>query len=159
MHHLISTFSNFWQKICLSIPLCLVCLREEDVLIIFCLILIVIVDTILGIMVAIKHKIFSSHKLKGLVYKTITYALYMATFWILHCVDPFLLGWTFKYFGMVLIITEVSSNLEKLSLLDVKIPLKALSKLNKHFKEYQDSPKDKKEEAAEVIFDKKKNNK
>jgi len=126
----------FWVKLCLTIPVGLFMLKEQHYLIIYALLFILILDTILGIWVSIKYKVFTSHRLSRITAKLFRYAIGLGSIWGLVVVSPSLFGWAFNSFGIFFILTEVFSNFEKLSLLGLIVPTKLLSKLNKNFLEY-----------------------
>jgi len=102
------------------------------------IIFIVIIDTILGIWVAVKNRTFRSSKLRGFAYKVGQYGLAMASVWIISAVEPQLFGWVFRYVGLFIIVTEILSNFEKLSLLGFEIPTAFIAKLNDNYKKLSD---------------------
>jgi len=136
MHLNLSFTKYFWEKILLTIPFSMFALTQEHYLIIWGLVLIMVVDTILGLWVSVKHGVFASYKLGRIASKVSKYFLAMASVWILSSVEPTLLGWTFQGLGVFLILTEVFSNFEKLAILGLKLPTQFLAKLNKDFHKY-----------------------
>jgi len=133
LERLLGIFRYFWIKIILTIPAGIFIIEKEHFTIIYEIIIMTFIDSILGIMVSLKYKVFASHKLRKIAEKTIIYLLALASFWVLDCVSPNIFGWTFYFFGVFLIMTELFSNIEKLSLLGLEIPSKLLSKINKNF--------------------------
>ena len=145
----------FWEKILLTIPFGMFALTQQHYLVIWGLVLIMLLDTILGIWVSIKHGVFASYKLGRIASKISKYFLAMASVWVLSSVEPRLLGWTFQGLGIFLILTEVFSNFEKLAILGLKIPTKFLAKLNKDFHKYYYSEGDESKQALKRILNKK----
>jgi len=144
----------FWAKLLLTIPISMFVLREEHYLVIWGIVFIMILDTILGIWVSIKHKVFASYKLGRIASKISKYFLAMASVWILSSVEPILLGWTFRGLGVFLILTEVFSNFEKLAILGIEIPTKLLARLNQDFREYYFGDKKSSGKALDRILNK-----
>jgi phage-related holin len=154
MEWLFNMLNYLWLKIIMAIPLCFI-LREENIEVVCGIIFIVIIDTILGIMVGFKYNKLNSHKLARSIRKVGNYGLAMASVWVLSSVND-QLAWTFNYMGIFIILTEIFSNFEKLSLLGMHTPTKLLSKLNSDFKKlYLSEDKD---QEAEKIIDKHENN-
>ncbi len=144
----------FWAKLLLTIPISMFVLTQQHYLVIWGIIFIMILDTILGIWVSIKHKVFASYKLGRIASKISKYFMAMASVWILSSVEPILLGWTFKGLGVFLILTEVFSNFEKLAILGLKIPTRFLARLNKDFKDYYFGDKKSSDKALNRILNK-----
>jgi len=134
----------FWCKVILMIPACFLAFTQSQREIMWAVILIVILDTFLGIWVSIKYKIFSSHHLSRAISKIGTYGLAMLSTWILVAIAPEFTG-AMRYTGIFIIITEIFSNFEKLSLLGMKTPTAILARLNKQFMAlmYADKKEDK----------------
>ena len=145
----------FWIKFCLTVPIGVFVLNTEHFVIIYGLLMMVIIDSILGTWVALKHQVFVSHKLRKIASKISTYSLALASMWIVCSVSPLTFGWMFTFFGVFLIMTEFISNLEKLSLLGLEIPSKLLSKINKNFNDYYYGNSSKKKESLKNILNKK----
>jgi len=145
----------FWEKILLTIPFGMFALTQQNYLVIWGLILIMIIDTILGLWVSIKHGVFASYKLGRIAAKVSKYFLAMSSVWVLSSVEPNLLGWTFQGLGVFLILTEVFSNFEKLAILGLKLPTRFLAKLNKDFHKYYYADKNESEAALKRILNKK----
>lgn len=144
----------FWQKIFITIPISLFALSQEHYLIIWGLVFIVTIDTVLGLWVSIKYKVFASYKLGRIAAKISKYFFAMTSVWILTCVSPIILGWTFHGLGIFLILTEVFSNFEKLAILGFDIPTKFLAKLNKDFHKYYFGNQAESEKAIKRILNK-----
>ena len=149
-----SILKYFWAKILLTIPMGYFVFRQDHFLVIYALLLILILDTILGIWVSAKYKIFTSHRLARVTSKMARYAIGLASVWILACMSPSLFGWSFQFFGTFFVLTEVFSNFEKLSLLGLHIPTKVLAKLNSHFHSFYFGGEDAKREAVSKILSK-----
>jgi phage-related holin len=149
-----SLLTYFWEKLITSIPMCFVGFFYSNLEILHGIVYIVIFDTILGVMVGIKYKRFSSRRLSRLATKTATYFFAMASVWVLGSIEPGVFGWSFKWMGIFIILTEIFSNFEKLALLGFKTPTVFLARLNKNFKEYYESDNHYKEELGGKIVDK-----
>lgn len=147
-----SFLKYFWEKVSIVIPACFLTFSMSQVVVIHGIIYIVILDTILGIWVSLKYKIFSSHHLSRIFTKIGTYGIAMGSVWILSAVEPIIFGWVFRYTGLFIILTELFSNFEKLALLGLSIPAKLLAKLNKQFSEFLDLKNGEKQELAEDIL-------
>lgn len=122
----------FWYKVIATIPMCFLTFTQSSIDITWGIIYIIILDTILGMWVALKHKIFSSHHLSRVFNKIGTYGIALISIWVLASVEP-MFAWTYRTMGLFIIITELFSNFEKLSLLGFKKPTKILSRVNKQF--------------------------
>jgi toxin secretion/phage lysis holin len=142
---------NFWIKIVSSIPICYLTLSQSDIELLSGLLYILILDTILGVWVGWKYRRLNSRKLSRTATKIGRYGIALMTAWILSVVEPTLFGWFFRYTGIFILLTEVFSNFEKLSLLGFKLPTSLLARLNKDFKEFKSS--NNKEEVAEKIIE------
>jgi hypothetical protein len=143
-----SFFKYLWVKLLITIPACFLAFTQSQVDIMFGVIYIVILDTILGMWVALKYRIFSSHQLSRVFNKIGTYGIAMGSVWIIAAVEPVLFGWVFRAVGLFIIVTELFSNFEKLALLGFKIPGRILSKLNRQFYEFIGLTENDKEEIA-----------
>jgi toxin secretion/phage lysis holin len=135
MHDLIGGLTQYlWQKALIALGMAAGCfiLTDDHVKIITLIICIWIIDTALGVMVAIDNRTFSSYRLLKAINKLIRYAVAVATAYIVS-----LLGvatdFFFYYVGSFIIISEAISNFEKLALLGFALPQKVLSKLNIDF--------------------------
>lgn len=112
----------------------------------------IVVDTALGIWVALKYKRFSSWRLSRISNKISRYALAMFTAYFLGLANPALLGWVFSYLGTFFVLTEAISNFEKLSLLGLTLPTKLLSKINEQYKRLAEAENGvRKDVALEII--------
>jgi hypothetical protein len=114
----------------------------------FGIIFIVILDTILGMWVALKYRIFSSHHLSRVFNKIGTYGIAIGSVWIIAAVEPTYFGWVYRAVGLFIIITEIFSNFEKLALLGFRRPGMILAKLNRQFYNFIGLEDDAKEELA-----------
>jgi hypothetical protein len=123
----------FWEKIILTIPMCFFAFSQSQIDVMYGIVIIVILDTILGMWVAIKYKIFSSHFLSRVFNKIGTYGIAMASVWVLAALEPEFFGWVFRWVGIFIIFTELFSNFEKLALLGFRIPGRILGRLNSQF--------------------------
>ena len=149
-----SVLDYFWAKLLLTIPVGYFVFGEKHFLIVYSLLIILILDTILGIWVSTKYKVFTSHRLGRIATKVSRYTIGLLSAWVLVCVSPTMFGWAFNFFGVFFILTEVFSNFEKLSLLGMKIPTKLLAKLNKNFHEFYFGDIEEKKEAVSKILSK-----
>lgn len=140
-----------WEKLALSIPACLIAFTQDQIDILWVMLYIIVLDTILGIWVAIKYKIFTSHHLSRVFEKIARYGFAMATAWALVAAHTFAFGWLFDWMGVFIILTEAFSNFEKLALLGFSVPGKILARLNRQFVAFIDS--DIKEEKGEIAID------
>ncbi|MHA1880048.1 MAG: phage holin family protein [Candidatus Heimdallarchaeota archaeon] len=94
-----------------------------------------IIDTFLGLSVAVKYKKVSSSRMIKAVKKFILYIVALATAYLIGCLDIPVVGYTYLYVGSFLATTEAISNFEKLSLLGLKLPKQLLSRLNDNFQD------------------------
>lgn len=94
-----------------------------------------IIDTILGMTLAIHKKHFCSYRLVKAVYKFILYMLALATAYLISSLELPLLSYFYFYVGSFIAITEALSNFEKLALLGFQLPKQLLEKLNIDFKD------------------------
>lgn len=104
-----------------------------------------IIDTILGVTVAIKYKKVSSYKMIKAIYKFLLYIFALSTAYLISCLKFPIIDNFYYYVGSFIAVTEALSNFEKLALLGFVLPKKLLSDLNIDFKE----------ENIEKILDKK----
>jgi len=149
-----SMFQYFWAKLPVALPLSYFTISAEQTLIVTGLAFMVFIDTILGLWVSYKFRIFTSHRLGRIADKISKYFLALASIWILVCVNELLFSWAFQFVGIFLILTELFSNFEKLSLLGLEVPTKFLAKLNKNFHEYYFGDSESREGAIKRILDK-----
>ena len=154
MDNIFSILRYFWIKVLLTVPLGVFILEKEHFIIIYALLLMVSIDSILGIWVSFKFKIFNSHRLRRIANKIAIYSLALASIWIISSVAPNLFGWSFKAIGIFLLLTEMFSNFEKLSLLGLRLPTKILSKLNKNFYDFYFGSDNEREDAVNYILSK-----
>ena len=142
----------FWEKIILTIPACFLSFTQSQTDIMFGIVFIITLDTILGMWVAIKYKLFSSHHLSRVFSKIGTYGIAMMSVWALSAVEPVYFGWVFRYMGVFIIVTEIFSNFEKLALLGFRYPGMILAKLNKQFMQFINIENGQREQMAEDIL-------
>lgn len=133
-------------KLLATAPIAFV-ITEPQETIIWGIVYIVAIDTVLGIWVAIKYRVFHSSNLKRLISKAALYGFAMLNVWILASVDSTFCI-VYKYMGIFIIVTEIISNFEKLALLGFHTPTKLISLLNKKFNGILEEPK-----KAEAIVD------
>ena len=114
---------------------------------------IVALDTILGIWTALKYKKFNSSRMAKFANKVGIYGLAMCSIWVLAAMEPVLFGWSFRYVGIFIILTEIFSNFEKLALLGFKVPTKLLAKINDKFKDLYETENGMKKEIINKIID------
>jgi len=154
MKTLVDLLQYFWAKFILTLPIGIFVLNESHYIIIYGLLMMIFIDSILGIWVALRHKVFASHKLRKIAQKISVYFLALASVWILQCSSPVTFGWTFNFFGVFLLMTELFSNFEKLALLGMRIPTEFLSRINNNFYEYYFYKGETKKKALKRILDK-----
>jgi len=144
----------FWVKLLLSIPIGYFVFRKEQSLVVFALLLILLMDTALGVWVSYKYRTFSSYRLSRITTKIARYGIGLVSIWILGCVSPTLFGWSFQFFGTFFVLTEVFSIFEKLALLGLRLPNQLLAKLNKDFYNFYFGDVTTSKEAASKILSK-----
>ena len=94
-----------------------------------------IIDTILGMTLALKNKHFCSYRLVKAIYKFIIYMMALSTAYLVSCLDLPFLSYFYLYVGAFIAITEALSNFEKLALLGLELPRQLLAKLNIDFRD------------------------
>jgi len=94
-----------------------------------------IIDTILGVIVAIKKKRLCSYKLVKAIHKFIIYMFALSTAYLVSSLELPLLHYFYYYVGSFIAITEAVSNFEKLALLGFQLPKQLLARLNIDFKD------------------------
>jgi hypothetical protein len=129
----------FWEKVILVIPACFLTFTQSQEDIIFGIFLIVLIDTILGVWVALKYRVLSSHHLSRVFNKIGVYGLAMASVWVITALEPKFFDIVFRYTGLFIILTELFSNMEKLALLGFQYPVSLLARVNKQFMEFLNS--------------------
>lgn len=153
MEYLESFIRYWWVKLVALIPLCFIQFINDTDEILHGVAYIIILDTMLGVWVGIKFQRFSSHRLSRLAGKVARYAIALASVGVLSAIEPSLFGWAFKWMGLFIILTEIMSNFEKLSLLGMKLPTRFLARLNKDFEKLYSADNINKKEMAERIID------
>lgn len=93
-----------------------------------------IIDTILGVTVALKRKRFCSYRLTKALYKFLTYMIALATAYLVSVLELPFLEYFYLYVGAFITVTEAVSNFEKLALLGFELPKQLLARLNLDFK-------------------------
>jgi toxin secretion/phage lysis holin len=127
---------------------------NEEQLGIFLLVFVILIDTALGICVAIKYKIPSSHRMGRMAKKVSMYAASLLTVFALANTYRDMFGWTMRAFSIFLVLTETFSIFEKLSLLGMNLPTKMLSKINRNFHDLYFGDDEKKNDALSSILSK-----
>lgn len=112
-----------------AIPCGLFVFTDSHKRIICILVGILIIDTILGTMVAIKNKKFTSYGMKRFSDKLTVYGLTIGTAYFVSILHIYLLGF-FYAVGSYIILTEALSNFENSAKLGYALPAKILSMLN-----------------------------
>jgi len=148
-----SLLKYFWEKIFLTVPVTFYVLTQDQYSVLWGLTAVITIDTFLGILVAVRHKVFASYKLRRISNKIVNYACLLFLIHILGCVEPTFV-FAFRYMGIFLILTEIFSSLEKLSILGVELPTKILAMLNDDFKDYYFGDNDQSSEALKRILNK-----
>jgi len=140
--------SNMSKFFVLIIPAGLFTYTLQEYQTIQMLFIVLFVDIFLGIALAIKFKRFSSHRMGACIPRMIGY---MVTIILLTVIVRMLseTSFLFYYTLSVFIFREISSHIENLSLLGIKIPEKIMSFVNDRYKN--------KEEARELWNEKNKN--
>jgi len=152
-------FRYIGGKMALTIPATFWVVSEDHRMIICGLVLIVLIDTVLGLWVSVKHGVFASYKMSRVASKVSRYCLAMLSVWVLERVEPGLFGWAFRAMGVFLILTEVFSNFEKLAILGLEVPTKLLARLNGDFREFYFGEDEEKRHALKRILNKEQGNK
>ena len=76
-----TTLKYFWEKLLLTIPVGMFALTQQHYLIIWGLALVVIIDTILGLWVSIKYKVFAERDLIQIyIHRLSTVSAYVSDF-------------------------------------------------------------------------------
>lgn len=132
METILNIIRYFKYKIMVAIPCGLFVFTDDHKKIVILLVGVLIIDTILGTMVAIKHKKFVSYKMMKFSNKIIIYTLTLGTAYFVSLLHIYLSGF-FYCVGSYIILTEALSNFEKIALLGFELPTKILSKLNLDF--------------------------
>ncbi len=153
MNWILAKIKYTWLKVCISFPLGVFVLTDQHFAVIYALFMMIMIDTVLGVWVAIKYKKFSSYRLGRIANKMARYSLALASVWIVTCLNPSLFGWMFASFGTFFVLTELFSNFEKLALLGLKIPTQLLAKVNRDFQRIREN-NGKKEKSIKRILNK-----
>ena len=93
-----------------------------------------IIDTLLGISVAVKYKVFTSTKMRKAIHKFLIYTYAMLTAFFISQINIPMVDYFFYYTGAYIAINEGVSNFEKLALLGFVLPKQLMNKLNIDFK-------------------------
>lgn len=96
-----------------------------------------IIDTILGISVAIKYKKISSGRMSRALQKFLLYMSALATAYLVSCLDVPVVGYFYLYVGAFLATTEAVSIFENLAIFGLKLPKKLLIKINDEFSDVE----------------------
>lgn len=122
-------------KIVLALfPASLFILTDLHLEIIAIILWLLIIDTLLGISVAIKYKIFTSTKMRKAIHKFLIYTYAMLTAFFISQIDIPMISYFFYYTGAYIAVNEGISNFEKLALLGFVLPKQLMNKLNIDFK-------------------------
>lgn len=122
-----------WVKLLATIPACFLSFTIEQYEIIYGIVIMVILDTILGVWVAVSFKRFQSRILGEMTRKVGKYGIAMGSVWALAVVAPTYFSWLFNCMGIFIMLTELISNFEKLALLGMVLPTKLVAKINKQY--------------------------
>jgi len=124
----------FWIKIIASIPLCFLVLEDREYEMLYGFFVIVIVDTVLGSMVAIKQGKFDYGLLgKKLAKKFILYSSSLIISFVVARLYS-TLGWNFYFLGSVFLLSEFGSAMKKLQVLGLKLPIEYIELINESIK-------------------------
>lgn len=135
-HSLVEFLRFIWFKALLAlIPAGVFIITDMHREVLAIVLWILIIDTILGAMVAIKKKRFCSYKLIKAIYKFIIYMFAIATAYLVSLLELPLLNHFYFYVGSFIIVTEAISNFENLAELGFKFPISLLKKINRDMQE------------------------
>lgn len=142
--HYLNVHSKFlWTKLLIAlVPTGIFIITDTHREVLAIVLWLLIIDTVLGVAVAVKYKKVCSNRMIKAVHKFLLYMIALATAYLVSCLDVPIVGYTYLYIGSIISITEATSNFEKLSLLGLKLPKKFLSKLNDDFLDIDKMRKD-----------------
>ena len=133
-HYLCGHFSFIYTKLLLAlIPAGIFIITDMHREVLAIVLWLLIIDTFLGLAVAVKYKKVRSSRMARALHKFLLYMAALTTAYLVSCLDVPVVGYSYLYIGAFISITEATSNFEKLSLLGFKLPNKLLSKLNDDF--------------------------
>lgn len=92
-----------------------------------------IIDTLLGLALAVKYKKVNSGRMVKALHKFLLYITALTTAYLVSCLDVPVVGYFYLYVGAFISITEATSIFENLAIFGFKLPNKFLSKLNEDF--------------------------
>ena len=127
--------TNYLDKIPLVLPLSYFALTEKESVSILILIILIFVDTFLGMYIRIKVRQFSSWGLKAVFKKISLYSISLFSFYVFSKDESlgFSLDFIFSFLIIFINVVELTSIAEKLAFLGFKIPLKIVGVLNEKF--------------------------
>ena len=138
-HYLSVHFKFLWTKLLLAlIPAGVFIITDMHREVLAIVLWLLIIDTFLGLSVAVKFKKVSSPRMIKAIKKFLLYMAALSTAYLVSCLDVPMAGYTYLYIGAFLATTEALSNFEKMSLLGLKVPKQLLAKINE---DCQDMPK------------------
>lgn len=130
-----TTINNIAQKAIIALfPTGLFIISDMHREVLAIVLWLLIIDTLLGIAVALKRKRFCSYRLVKAIYKLLIYMFALSTAFLISMLDLHLLSYFYFYVGAFIAITEAVSNFEKLALLGLQLPKQLLARLNIDFK-------------------------
>ena len=133
-HYLCGHFNFICTKLLLAlIPAGIFIITDMHREVLAIVLWLLIIDTFLGLAVAIKYKQVRSNRMVRALHKFLLYMSALVTAYLISCLDIPVAEYFYLYIGAFISITEATSNFEKLSLLGFKLPKKFLSKLNEDF--------------------------
>ena len=134
LHSLHEHFKFLWAKLFIALfPAGIFIITDMHREVLAIVLWLLIIDTVLGLSVAIKYKKVCSSRMARALHKFLLYMLALGTAYLVSCLDIPIAEYTYLYIGSFIAVVEATSNFEKLSLLGLKLPKKLLSKFNEDF--------------------------
>lgn len=114
-------------------------ISDETAKVIAGLVYILALDSILGVIVAIKHRRFASWRMgQMMAQKIVLYAFALSATFILSGANTGLFFWAPTYLGLFFVVSETLSVLEKLALMGLNLPMGLVAKVNILFQRLND---------------------
>ena len=137
-HFLHVHFKFLWSKLLISLlPAGIFIITDTHREVLAIVLWLIIIDTILGVAIAIRFKKVRSSRMIKAIHKFLLYMTALATAYLISCLDVPVVGYFYLYVGAFLATTEGISIFEKLSIFGLNLPKKFLSKLNDDFNDIE----------------------
>lgn len=134
LHSFGEYFRFIWSKALLAlVPAGIFIITDMHREVLAIVLWLLIIDTLLGLTLAVKYKKVRSGRMNKALCKFLLYMTALSTAYLVSCLDIPMVSYFYLYIGAFISITEAVSNFEKLALLGLKLPSKLLSKLNEDF--------------------------